>query len=216
VLEQRIARIYRLGQERNVSIINLVSSGTIEHRMLDVLKFKGAMAEGVLDGGEDTIFLGDDKFKQFMNSIENLTETPTETETVIDTPEEHESEVPVAEVPQEILVDKPDTAATFLGDDDVAPKEQTVVQKTQESESQMVSTNNITSPQELLQNGFNFFGQLAQTLSNPEATKNLVNSIVQKDEKTGQTYLKIPVESQDVVQNALSVLGNLFASFGKK
>jgi SNF2 family DNA or RNA helicase len=216
VLEQRIARIYRLGQERNVSIINLVSSGTIEHRMLDVLKFKGAMAEGVLDGGEDTIFLGDDKFKQFMNSIENLTETPTETDAVIDTPEEHESEVPVAEVPQEILVDKPDTAATFLGDDDVAPKEQTIIHKTQESENQIVSTNNITSPQELLQNGFNFFGQLAQTLSNPEATKNLVNSIVQKDEKTGQTYLKIPVESQDVVQNALSVLGNLFASFGKK
>ena len=27
VLEQRIARIYRLGQERNVSIINLVSTG---------------------------------------------------------------------------------------------------------------------------------------------------------------------------------------------
>jgi hypothetical protein len=124
--------------------------------------------------------------------------------------------VAVAEVPQEILVDRPDTAATFLGDDDVAPKEQTLIQKPQESENQMVSTNTIASPQELLQNGFNFFGQLAQTLSNPEATKNLVNSIVQKDEKTGQTYLKIPVENQDVVQNALSVLGNLFASFGKK
>ena len=40
VLEQRIGRIYRLGQKKNVSIINLVSQGSIEHRMLDVLKFK--------------------------------------------------------------------------------------------------------------------------------------------------------------------------------
>jgi SNF2 family DNA or RNA helicase len=216
VLEQRIARIYRLGQERNVSIINLVSTGTIEHKMLDVLKFKGAMAEGVLDGGEDTIFLGDDKFKQFMNSIENLTDTPSESEVVIDTPEEHESEVTVTEVPDEILVDKPNAATTFLGDDDVEPKEQAVVQKMQEPENQSISTNTAPTPQELLQNGFNFFGQLAKTLSSPEATQNLVNSIVQKDETTGQSYLKIPVENQEVVQNALNVFGALFAGFGKK
>ena len=216
VLEQRIARIYRLGQERNVSIINLVSTGTIEHKMLDVLKFKGAMAEGVLDGGEDTIFLGDDKFKQFMNSIENLTDAPSESEVVIDTPEEHESEATVAEVLDEILVDKPNPATTFLGDDDVELKEQAVIQKTQEPENQNISTSIAPTPQELLQNGFNFFGQLAQTLSNPEATQNLVNSLVQKDEKTGQSYLKIPVENQEVVQNALNIFGALFAGFGKK
>src|SRR5690606_35208010 len=40
VLEQRIARIHRMGQKKKVSIINLVSQGTIEHRMLDVLAFK--------------------------------------------------------------------------------------------------------------------------------------------------------------------------------
>ncbi len=87
ILEQRIARIYRLGQERNVSIINLVSTGTIEHKMLDVLKFKGAMAEGVLDGGEDTIFLGEDRFKQFMSSVENLTDAPQDENTIIDATE---------------------------------------------------------------------------------------------------------------------------------
>ena len=60
VLEQRIARIYRLGQERNVQVINLVSRGTIEESMLGKLRFKTAMFEGALDNGEDTIFLGNE------------------------------------------------------------------------------------------------------------------------------------------------------------
>ncbi|MCK4748296.1 MAG: DEAD/DEAH box helicase, partial [Bacteroidales bacterium] len=40
VLEQRIGRIHRMGQKRKVSVINMVSVGTIEHRMTEVLKFK--------------------------------------------------------------------------------------------------------------------------------------------------------------------------------
>ena len=60
VLEQRIARIYRLGQERNVQVINLVAKDTIEEGMLGKLRFKTAMFEGVLDNGEDTIFLGNE------------------------------------------------------------------------------------------------------------------------------------------------------------
>jgi len=73
VLEQRIARIHRLGQKRNVQIINLVSQNTIEHRMLDVLRFKSSLFSGVLDHGEDQIFMGSDKFKQFMKSVETIT-----------------------------------------------------------------------------------------------------------------------------------------------
>ena len=46
VLEQRIARVWRMGQENAVQVINLVSAGTIEHRMLGVLKFKASMAKG--------------------------------------------------------------------------------------------------------------------------------------------------------------------------
>ncbi|MGH7826167.1 MAG: SNF2-related protein, partial [Candidatus Binatia bacterium] len=48
-LEQRIARAWRKNQTRSVSVINLVSDGTIEHRMLDTLASKQALADGVLD-----------------------------------------------------------------------------------------------------------------------------------------------------------------------
>ena len=50
-LEQRIARAWRKHQTRPVSVINLISENTIEHRMLDTLATKQAVAESVLDRG---------------------------------------------------------------------------------------------------------------------------------------------------------------------
>jgi len=48
-LEQRIARAWRKHQTRPVTVINLVSENTIEHRMLETLANKQALADGVLD-----------------------------------------------------------------------------------------------------------------------------------------------------------------------
>ncbi|SPE58517.1 conserved hypothetical protein [Verrucomicrobia bacterium] len=48
-LEQRIARAWRKHQTRTVTVINLISENTIEHRMLDTLSNKQALADGVLD-----------------------------------------------------------------------------------------------------------------------------------------------------------------------
>ncbi len=48
-LEQRIARAWRKHQARPVTVINLVSESTIEHRMLDTLANKQALADSVLD-----------------------------------------------------------------------------------------------------------------------------------------------------------------------
>ncbi len=67
VLEQRIARIHRMGQKSKVQIINLVSRRAIEQRMLDTLAFKRDLAEGVLDNGNDSIFLDNERYKGFMN-----------------------------------------------------------------------------------------------------------------------------------------------------
>ena len=52
-LEQRISRAWRKHQTRPVTVINLVSEGTIEHRMLGLLNAKRAVAEGVIDGKGD-------------------------------------------------------------------------------------------------------------------------------------------------------------------
>ena len=103
VLEQRIGRVYRLGQRRHVQAYHFVSRGTIEHGMLDVLKFKTSMFEGVLDGGESEVFLGGDKMKKFMETVEQVSEgipqvAPAEQEAPEpEQPQSFEEEAPVAE-----------------------------------------------------------------------------------------------------------------------
>ena len=55
VLEQRIARVHRLGQNKPVRVINLVTRGTIEERVLRTLEQKRNLFAGVFDGDEDEI-----------------------------------------------------------------------------------------------------------------------------------------------------------------
>ena len=63
---------------------------------------------------------------------------------------------------------------------------------------------------ELMVNGLKFFSQLAQTLGDKEATARLVSSITEHDKKTGKTYLKVPVENEKTVEDAIMMLGTLF------
>jgi len=58
--------------------------------------------------------------------------------------------------------------------------------------------------------GMQFFSGLTQTLADPVATKNLVNSITETDEKTGQSYLKIPVQGKEMVENVFKMISNFF------
>ena len=191
VLEQRIARIYRLGQERNVQVINLVSRGTIEEDMLGKLRFKTAMFEGVLDNGEDTIFLGNEsKFTAMMDTLgEALDDEKTEgsftgqisTDDISDEPE------PVKE-PEPIQKEEP-------------VKEDEPVQEEPESPR---------SPKELVAQGISFLSGLAATLKSPEATAQLVETLVETDAETGKTSLRIPVPDKQTIRNLLDIVGKLF------
>lgn len=73
ILEQRIARIHRMGQTRRVRIINFVSKGTIEEGMLSVLAFKRSLSAGILDGGTGEISLGGSRLTRFMKDVESVT-----------------------------------------------------------------------------------------------------------------------------------------------
>jgi ERCC4-related helicase len=73
ILEQRIARIHRMGQKRPVRVINFVAKGTIEEGMLSVLAFKRSLSAGILDGGSGEISLGGSRLSRFMKDVENVT-----------------------------------------------------------------------------------------------------------------------------------------------
>ena len=73
LLEQRIARIHRMGQKRPVQIVNFVAKGTIEEGMLSVLSFKRSLSAGILDGGAGEVSLGGSRLTRFMKEVESVT-----------------------------------------------------------------------------------------------------------------------------------------------
>ena len=207
VLEQRIARIYRLGQHRNVQVINLVSAGTIEEQMLDKLRFKSAMFKGVLDNGQDTIFLGEgSKLSQMMDTLGEMveeTEKPSELGVTDDT-------VSVTTVKQETPTTKPSVEEVVT--DTEASREETQASSfsSAHSASDTPQPPIPSSPKDLIAQGTAFLSGLAATLKSPEATEQLVNSLVETDAETGQTSLKIPVPDKQTVCNLLDIVGKLF------
>jgi superfamily II DNA/RNA helicase len=206
VLEQRIGRIYRIGQKRNVSIINMVSTGTIEHKMLGVLSFKKGLSEGILDQGEDVIFMGDSKFKILMNSVEEMMvhdpsmARQSESDEAGDTQPVSVRNYEVSSVKELEQQQEIPFTSSFIGDDD----------EIQPEEGKEMAAIEASTAADLIQTGLSFLGKLSQTLSSPEATQKLVSTIVQKDVKDGRTYLKIPVENEKVIENVLALIAGIF------
>jgi hypothetical protein len=219
VLEQRIGRIYRMGQKKIISVTNLVAQNTIEERMLSLLKFKTAVAEGILDNGDDNIFMGEDRFSKFMKSVESITREIPKEDASFDV--EEQAEIAKSPIQQEEFV-----LPTFTEEEQIpqeeAPKteiEQTASLTSQETYSdpnRMYNSNSANSPASLVQNGIHFFSQLINTLQDPEGIKQLTETLTEKDELTGRTWLKLPVENEKAVEKALNLLAGLLSGFGKQ
>ncbi len=202
VLEQRIARIYRIGQQRNIQVINLVSADSFEEQMIARLKFKSSLFEGALDGGEDTIFANDDKFKGIMSLVADYVEEDTSSGVLPCTPMEAPEET---EAPRK----------------DLTPSTQTSLFSEVSGESDLSDHSDLpdkpsSSPTDLINQGTTFLSKLVQTLSSPEQTKQLLDTLVHEDPATGQTSIRIPVPDRRTVQNLFSLLGQFLASGNKK
>ena len=302
VLEQRIARVYRLGQKRNIQVINLVSAGTFEEDMLGKLKFKSSLFEGVLDGGEDTIFAQQGKFDEMMaelnktmgssagphtgegpidndeqelvvgnetmednapetnetdvfnddNLAENEEETRNNEESEVSThtladnesgnsnaERARESKTPQGEYDNTTAVTHFDFG-TPTGDeteDDAAKYEDNAVEHGDETaenkdfgredtrknaakgNANVTPTHghssrsaNPSTPKELVHAGRTFFQGLADTLKSPEATRQLVEELVEEDPETGATHIKIAIPDKKSVEVLLGFFGSLLAA----
>ena len=205
VLEQRIARIYRIGQQRNIQVINLVSAESFEEQMIARLKFKSSLFEGALDGGEDTIFANDDKFKGIMSMVAEYVEeteeqmkASTENNLAADETETPRSSAPSNQSDHSDLSNSPDQSEQSNSSDPIA-----------QSEPSTPSDNTPHQPTALIQQGVSFLSGLVKTLSNPEATTQLVDTLVSEDPDTGKATLNIPVPDKQAVHQFLSLLGKL-------
>jgi hypothetical protein len=76
VLEQRIARVHRMGQSRPVRVVNLVTRGTVEEKVLRTLEAKQGLFAGVFAGDEDEVPFAAVNTAGFLDSVRGLVGAP--------------------------------------------------------------------------------------------------------------------------------------------
>ncbi len=191
VLEQRIGRVHRLGQRQPVRVVNFIAAGTIEHSMLSLLSFKKSLFSGVLDGGQDEVFLGGSRLKRFMESVEKAT----------------------ASIPQATLAEEePPAAAKEEAEKEPAAEEIAATPATRLAEQAWA---------EVASAGLAFLeklgdalgvgaktGQPTERAGKIESPPDMTRALVETDE-TGRTYLKLPAPNSDTLKKVADILYRL-------
>jgi len=182
VLEQRIGRVHRLGQKETVRVINIIAENSIEHGMLSLLKFKKSLFAGVLDGGEDKVFMGTSRFNQFMKTVETAAEGI--------------GDAKISKAEQDEVLQDAITSREIISE-----------KKEQEPEtSAQIPSNSVTSAGEFLHIGAALLEQLSRQFA---GERNNINTIIHKDDKTGKSVLQIPLPDNEIMKRLLKA-GNAF------
>lgn len=215
VLEQRIGRVHRLGQTQPVRVVNFVAKSTIEEGMLSVLQFKKSLFAGVLDGGDKDVFMGGSRLNKFMEQVEATTAAIPEAlledaEEALRIPQEFDGEAPTPQPRRK-------SARPFRG----RPQPPAPVQEPEPIEAEEAPANDVWTG--LLQAGMGLLQQLStasggRSAGRSESSKPLggpMASLVKRDAQTGETYLKLPVPSPEVLDQALRAVGALLESLRK-
>jgi SNF2 family DNA or RNA helicase len=179
VLEQRIGRIHRLGQHRPVRVVNFVAQGTIEHGMLSLLSFKQSLFSGVLDKGQDEVFLGGTRLKRFMDSVDKAT-----------------SAIPEP-MPKQ---------AEAGGDGDEIKEELSITAEKQDGAEPEQAWNDIISAglTFLDKLGQTLLGE--KTQPRKPSTKAFSGLKIETDKGTGQRHLKLPIPKKETIQGIVNLL----------
>ncbi|HUY01734.1 MAG TPA: C-terminal helicase domain-containing protein, partial [Rhodocyclaceae bacterium] len=189
VLEQRIARIHRMGQRKPVQIVNYVAKGTIEEGMLSVLAFKRSLSAGILDGGMSEISLGGTRLNRFMKDVENVTGSMGEGEAMA----LGEEAVNVAAAPDESK-ESATTAETNIVDAGTRSKATTIEPAPQDASPEPWSG--------LLRLGV----ELVSALSASDEGAAAGHPWVERDPATGARSLKLPLPPPDTVRQLAGAL----------
>ena len=181
VLEQRIGRIHRIGQRRPVRVVNFIAQGTIEHGMLSLLSFKQSMFSGVLDKGEDEVFLGGTRLKRFMDSVDKATGTIPEP------------------MPRQ---------ARAEGNGDRAEEEvSTKAEKQERAGSEQAWDDVISAGLTFLDKiGQTLLG--GEDRPGKPTAKGLAGLEIETDKATGQQHLKLPMPKKETIQSLANLLSD--------
>ncbi len=180
VLDQRIGRVHRLGQQRPVRVVNFVAQGTIEHGMLSLLSFKKSLFAGILEDGQDEVFLGGSRLKRFMDSVEKATDG-----------------IPAA-MPEQSEADTQETSQAHKA----------VAEQAEAHDPQKIWDDLITIGSSLLtQFSQALQGKAAKVL--PSGQRLADGLKIETDQKTGRQHLKLPLPSTETVEKIFHALNQI-------
>jgi hypothetical protein len=205
VLEQRIGRVHRLGQHRPVRVVHFISQGTIEEGMLGLLAFKKSVFTGVLDDGQDEVFMGGTRLKRFMESVEKATTT-----------------IPQA-MPQAA---EPGTGADVAEAADVteaAEVAQSIEAAVAASPAGLIRPSHEQVWADVFSAGMSLVERIGKLLipgqaegqtspAGPAFARGLPAGMIGRDEQTGQPCLKLPLPPPETMQKIVELLSALGSS----
>ena len=122
VLEQRIGRIYRLGQKQPIDVFNLVSEPGIESRIAGLVGSKQAFFKGLFDGESDSVQF--DQSTSFLTRVEKIYEPVA---------------IPGGTIPGEVGEIEEAEPAEFSIDDEVGDPFEQVIEAADESSDRVAA-----------------------------------------------------------------------------
>ena len=197
VLEQRIGRIYRIGQRNNIQVINLVSMGTIEEQMLAKLQFKSSMFAGALDGGDDEVLLEGNKLQEIVEQFD------------FENDEEQTAVVEMEPVEEVVQIDVDKELIPAVTEEQSAMSDVVAADAPSTSAPASEQEPDPDPAVDVVWQGVSFITGLVEVLKDPQASKRMVDTLVTEDKETGKTSLNIPVKNKESVMQFVSLLGKL-------
>ena len=189
VLEQRIARVHRMGQKKRVQVYNFVASNTIEQGMIKTIQFKQSIADGIFGNGDADVFMDNSRFNKLLETISTVTEEVKPQKPADPDSSANETLLLSGDTPQDAVSNQITQSAENIKaevvEDPITSLFKTGIQLLEHFQTQMSEGNKASPP------------------------------LIDKDEKTGQSYLKIPVPDEKVVKQALGAFEALLSLLKK-
>jgi len=172
-------------------VINFVTSGSIEERILELLKFKRSVFAGALDkDGQDTVVVGESQLNKLMKTVETMV-----------------GDMPQPDQASERQRQKEDALAEKMEGAGAAMAARTVSEGSGD-----VRGGGHDSLSVLFETGARLLSSLGEMIAKPgESVEKRLSSLIGRDDSTGAAYLKVPLPEADKLRTIFAGLGDLLS-----